>query len=195
MKGPTLTLIQVSRNNIIHVIRDTWHIQSMSARCSFVLLFQQVKGTGYVFGAYIAVSWPKKPDQDRITVGDASGKSFLFSLTNQYNRPFRLFLKDKDRAIQRSFGGTILFGCTVKDASGRPIKFSNIFLMSDGKASNVDNANVSNDHSDAHGCAYQLDPWPANESAPPAFELNCHTFAGSQAFAAPQLKSIEVYSV
>jgi hypothetical protein len=153
-------------------------------------LHRQVSETGYIFGAYTAVDWPKKPTAGSppVNVPDPSGSSFLFSLVNAYDRPFRLSLLDASRAMRVGDTDGPMFGGEVEDADGKTVKFSNLLLMHLGKSASDAAGNCTNDH--AHREAYQIDAW---EDAPPAgFKLGQTTFAGKQYFAAAE---IECYSL
>src|SRR5689334_16817588 len=83
-KGATLTLIQAGR-------------------------------TGNVFGAYTAVAWPKQSARGSpsLNVADPSGMSFMFSLTNEYDRPFRLSLADRTCAMRASSANGPMIGGEV----------------------------------------------------------------------------------
>ena len=60
-----------------------------------------------MFGAYTHCSWPK--DVGTGPVADPSGRSFLFSLVNETDKPVRFSLRDKDGAIAVSSHG-VQFG-------------------------------------------------------------------------------------
>lgn len=146
--------------------------------------------TGYVFGAYTAVEWPKPSDED-VNVADPSGRSFLFSLSNKYQRPFRLSLVDSTRAICSpadedgtgpDFGGS--------DTEGPDLKFPNFVLMNNGQPADAAKGNCCNTPRDDK--AYQLDAWTAENPEPAEFKLDDTTFAGAAFFAAAE---IEVYQM
>jgi hypothetical protein len=153
--------------------------------------FRQAAGTGYVFGAYTAVDWPNRPARGTpaVNVSDPSGSSFLFSLTNKYDRPFRMSLIDCECALCVHPTAGPMFGADVKDAVGKLVNCCNLYLMLHGKAANESRGNWSSNHSDGEN-AYQLDEWAG---APPIdFNPNWYTLAGQRVFAAAE---IEVYSM
>jgi hypothetical protein len=127
-----------------------------------------------------------------VNVSDPSGSSFLFSLINAYDRPFRLSLIDPERAlcVHPTDGPT--FGTYVDDADGNWVKFSNLDLMTYGKAANESQANWAR-YTSASSCgeyAYQIDEWAG---VPPIdFDTDECTLAGREYFAAAE---IEVYSI
>src|SRR4051794_34642092 len=89
----------------------------------------QVAGNGYVFGMYAAVSWPKQPKEYlSLTVADPSGASFLCSLYNAYDRPFRLSLRNRRTALSVSYRGVNLGA----DAQARDLQVqgANLTLLS-----------------------------------------------------------------
>jgi hypothetical protein len=151
---------------------------------------RQVAGTGYVFGAYTAVDWPNRPADDlAVTVSDPSGASFMFSLINEYDRPFRMSLIDRERALCVDPTNGPMFGGAIADAAGKKVKFCNLLLMFNDKDANEANGNVSNDALH-HDGSYQLDAW---EGAPPiGFKLDNTTLAGRKYFAASEM---ECYSL
>jgi hypothetical protein len=148
----------------------------------------QADKLGYIFGAFTAVSWPK-PTEKYATVADPSGSSFLFSLTNEYQRPFRMSLKDKSRSISLDDFNGPCFGGEEEDAAGKWIKFCNLMLMYGGRDARREDGCCAIPQNDAT-YAYRLDDW--NQDEPLGFKLDETTFAGSQYFAAAE---IEVYSL
>lgn len=146
------------------------------------LTIVKVAGTGYVFGAYTAISW-RQPTAVKIPLPDPSGSSFLFSLTNAYGRPFRMSLADTSRAISVGGGHGPCFGSREKR------RRCNLMLMGRGLASNAVNGNASSQHNLAES-AYHLDPWVGD--APRGFTLNYSTLAGTEYFVAEE---IEVYAL
>jgi hypothetical protein len=106
----------------------------------------QVKGSGFVFGAYTHCAWPTANG----TVADPTGKSFLFSLVNKTGKAARFSLHDKDRAIQLS--DWVGFGAKQKD--GKVTAYPNFVLMLKGAADQKD-ANAANPINS--GKAYQPD--------------------------------------
>jgi hypothetical protein len=167
------------------------------SHCLIVLAvaIHQVADTGYVFGAYTAVSWPNQPAAGAaaMTVRDDSSASFLFSLVNESHRAFRLSLVDRSRVVSACPNGGPCFGGEVRDADGAIIARCSLLLMHDGRAANQRDGNGSNDHKEDE--AYQLDEWVGEgpSAVPPAgFKFDADTFAGKQFFAAEQ---IEVYAM
>jgi hypothetical protein len=152
---------------------------------------RQAARTGYVFGAYTAVDWPNQPANDApaVTVSDPSGASFMFSLINEYDRPFRLSLIDRERAICVHPTDGPSFGAHVYDADGKRVKFGNLYLMTAGRAANASYGNWSIDHSFGVN-AYQIDEWAG--AKPIGFDPYEYTLAGQDRFAAAE---IEVYSM
>jgi hypothetical protein len=154
---------------------------------------RQEAGTGYVFGAYTAVDWPNQPAKgaSRVIVSDPSGASFLFSLINAYDRPFRMSLIDRECAICVDPLSGPMFGTDVRGADGW-VKWSNLDLMKCGMPANVSHGNCARCAS-ARSCikqAYQLDEWA---SVPPIdFDPDDYTLSGQSGFAAAE---IEVYSM
>jgi hypothetical protein len=150
---------------------------------------RQVAGTGYVFGAYTAVDWPNQPAKGapEVIVSDPSGASFMFSLINRYDRPFRLSLIDRECALSVDSTDGPTFGADVY-ADGRPPRVCNLRLMYEGKDANEAGGNCANPH--FANMAYQLDAWAG---APPiGFKLDhTTTLVGSTFFAAAE---IEVYA-
>lgn len=146
----------------------------------------QSADANYIFGAYIAVSWPKSADVNTV-IADPSCSSFMFSLVNEYARPFRMSLNDQTRAISVS-ANNIVFGGEVRDSNGKCQKFPNVILNYHGRLSNVSNGNASNDP--MLQCAYQLDEWTSESPEPLGFKLDDTTLTGSHCFAASE---IEVY--
>jgi hypothetical protein len=154
------------------------------------VVISQAAGTGYVFGAYIAVSCPNRPapGNPAVNVPDLSGASFMFSLINEYQRPFRLSLTDRTRAIRVNPSAGPAFGGQNNGADGKMVKFSNLMLMFNGKDANDSCGNGSNDAGAA--MAYQLNAWA---SGPPiGFKLDSTTLAGQQYFA---IEEMEVYAM
>jgi hypothetical protein len=206
-KGATLTLIKVRSYRACWTHFGLWDDfdrfglarlavaqfrSSVLFSLSISILFSfhsQAAKSGYIFGAFTAVSWPK-PIEAYQVLADPSGSSFLFSLTNKYQRPFRMSLKDKSRSISLDNSNGPRFGSDEKDAAGKWIKFCNLMLMFDGRDARQESGCYANPHDDAT-CAYQLDPWKAGQE-PAGFQLDETTFAGSHFFAAAE---IEVYSL
>jgi hypothetical protein len=56
----------------------------------------QVAGSGNICGAFTPVSWPSVVHGTDI--GDRTGRTFLFSLSNLHGRAVKLRLKDSERA-------------------------------------------------------------------------------------------------
>jgi hypothetical protein len=189
-KGPTLTLIEVSR------VR-TRHIRAHSSRITLIVpSFMccdglQAAGTGFVLGAYTAVSYPSRPalGADAENVEDEFGLSFLFSLSNADGCPFRLSLFDRKCAIRVTSTGGPIFGGLVQDADHRVLQFPNLELMHNGESANSTRGNTTNDHS-AKESAYRLDT--GYGPLPKEFKLDFHTLAGQEYFAA---ENIACYSL
>ena len=185
MKGPTLTLIKVSS-----------FTQAYLSQCnrvhSLIIARLPAQGavTGYISGAYVAVDWPKPPaGKPRIVVPDPSGTSFMFSLINEYNTPFRMKLADNTRALTVG-GGPPSLGGKVTDAAGKAIKHCSVMMFYDG-AANTSRGMACNPF--GADVAYQLDESSFEGGRSPAgFELDNSTLAGSQFFAAAE---IEVYLI
>ena len=121
-----------------------------------------------MFGAYTQCPWPQYSDR----VGDPSGKSFLFSLTNAAGKAARFSLHNRDEAFGLTADLGIYFGMFR----------ANCILYHQGKAANMAAGNTANS---AHkGSAYQPDDGD--------FTRGLDFFAGSKFFAAAD---IEVYEL
>ena len=131
----------------------------------------QVKGNGYIFGAYTHCGWPTAKG----IVADPTGKSFLFSLVNKTGKAVRFSLRDKDRAIQ--VARCIIFG--EYNENGKSTCYPNFILMHNGASDG--NNNTSN-------------AFTANKAYQPDDGTVCdQTFlAGSAYFAVAE---IEVYQL
>jgi hypothetical protein len=149
-----------------------------------------VAGTGYIFGAYTAIDWPNQPARGTppSNVPDPSGASFLFSLINAFQRPFRMSLVDRSCAVRVTSACGPCFGGQVEDADGERVKFCNLLLMRNGKDAKDSRGNASNDA--GADMAYQIDAWV--DGPPVGFTLNRTTLAGVHHFAAVE---IECYSL
>ena len=159
-----------------------------SSSLSFFLL-RQAAGSGYVFGAYTAVSWPKSPIRGKVTVADPSGTSFIFSLVNKLNHPLKLNLIDNTRAIELSeqeakFGGTHWEGRKL-------LKYSNLVLFYWGKQLNENNGVCYNAPRVNEQQAYQFDQLTFPNSQHD-FSKDYTIFGGRKWFAAAEM---EVYSL
>jgi hypothetical protein len=154
-------------------------------------LYRQVAETGYIFGAYTAVAWPKQPTagSSPMSVPDPSGSSFLFSLVNAYGRPFRLSLVDRSYAVSVSATNGPMFGGRILGADCKVVKYSNLVLMLYGEAAN-ESGGIWSSHHSIGGKAYQLDAW--KDTPPVGFKLDWDTLAGTHLFAAAE---IECYSL
>jgi len=86
--------------------RDGYTPEDFYPRCGnkgpFILL-AKIKGLGYVLGAYCAVGVPRM-EGDKLS--DLRGHSFMFSLINAHNHPFRFKLQPDGRNIAISRGRT-----------------------------------------------------------------------------------------
>ena len=134
----------------------------------------QVKGNGYIFGAYTHCKWPAV----NAVVADPTGKSFLFSLVNGSGKAVRFSLKDKDRAIQ--LADSVHFGA-AKWEGGKVTALPNFLLMYLGRAANQ-HGNAAC-HPENNNTPYQPDDGAACDQ----------TFlAGEQYFTAAE---IEVYQL
>ena len=119
-KGPTMTLVQVSRSQRTEVTPAL--LAACGVRCSwlftnwwsdllvlwffcFHLRIHQAKGSGFVFGAYSECRWPKS---NRAGVRDPSGLSFLFSLTNATDKAVRFSLRNSNAPI--AISTSVYFG-------------------------------------------------------------------------------------
>lgn len=149
---------------------------SAVAAVTALLCAAQVKGNGYVFGAYIHCAW-SAPDAKN-TVADPAGRSFLFSLVNASGKAARFGLRDKDRAIQ--FGAGISFGAD-KYEEGKATGYPNCILMVKGQAADRKDANGANPLTSNK--AYQTDDDEVRDES---------FLTGQQDFAAAE---IEVYQL
>jgi hypothetical protein len=192
-QGPTLMLIKVGPCKQTFNVSEycaSSHIRESHCILIAAVTIRQAAGTGYVFGAYTAVDWPNQPARGTpsVNVPDPSGAPFMFSLINEYQRPFRMSLVDHTRAVSVYPGFGPMFGGELKDADGKTVKFCNLMLMFNGKDAYESGGNCANPHT--AGQAYQLDAWAG---APPVgFKLDATTLAGAQYFAAAE---IECYSL
>ena len=98
----------------------------------------QVKGNGYVFGAYTHCAWPAAKG----IVADPTGKSFLFSLVNANGKAARFSLRHTERAVEGSAYG--LFFGAIKMQGGRQTGWPNFALMGRGIAADQNDANRAN---------------------------------------------------
>ena len=135
----------------------------------------QVKGNGFIFGAYTHCAWPAANG----IVGDPTGRSFLFSLVNKADKAVRFSLRDKNRAMQLS-RSTVCFGSDqVED--GKTTGVPNFILMFK-RAADQKNANAAND-SKRDGTPYQPDDGRVRDE----------TFlAGQQYFAAEEIEVFQL---
>jgi hypothetical protein len=102
-----------------------WTGADFRARCNEqgpTITLVRVADSNCVFGAYVSVSWPSIPEGKWFApVADESKTSFLFSLSNSYNRPLKFRLRNEKFAIYGHTSHGPVFGGTQNPADSPDI--------------------------------------------------------------------------